>query len=286
LAPFRLSLVEHMWKWFPLLSILGNVQYRTKLLILLLLMICLLLLVYGSIRKAKSGRNRDYVKKGINPIAVWSLLFIISIIILAFSYIFVESPKPALDDRVLSPIQLSFWGSILAILFFIAFSNRKASYPWIFICVFVFSTIAFNIPHTLGVVSEFHENGSAFTSTRWRSSGVVREVQKLLKSIPIISDETAAILFYTERPAYEISELVAGIPLDTYCPFGANLTNVEEKVFREQGAALVLFDSVYWRFWQLYEQDTQRRLDEFISGLYLYYDGWDGKIYFIDRPGF
>jgi hypothetical protein len=99
-------------------------------------------------------------------------------------------------------------------------------------------------------------------------------------------DETAAILFYTERPAYEISELVAGIPLDTYCPFGANLTNVEEKVFREQGAALVLFDSVYWQFWQLYEQDTQRRLDEFISGLYLYYDGWDGKIYFIDRPGF
>lgn len=284
LAPFRISLVDHMWKWFPVLSILGNIKYRMKLLVLLLLMICLLILVTSLVRKARSGRNGDQITKDMYPVAVWLLLFIISIAILAFSYIFVEFPKPALDDRVFSPIQLSFWGSILAILFFIAFSNRKAIYPWIFICVFVFGTIAFNIPKTVSVVTEFHEKGIALTSNRWRSSGVIREVLKLPESVAIISNETAAILFYTERPAYEIPELTVGIPVEAYRPFGTNLNNVEENVFQEQGAALVVFDSVYWQFWTIYEQDTQRRLDEFISGLYLYYDGWDGSIYFANPP--
>jgi hypothetical protein len=284
LEPFRVSLVEHVWKWLPGLSILGNLHYRTKLLILFLLMISLLFVVYQSMRKATSDGMSNLVKMGSFSFGIWSLLFVISIIILAFSYVFVESPKPALDDRVLSPLQLFFWGMLLSGLFSFHLLNRRRNFPWILICVFVLSTAAFNIPDTAAVVSEFHERGFALTNIRWRSSGVIRELNDLPESIPIVTNESAAILFYTERPAYEIPELVEGIPVKSFQTFGDNPSNVAERVFREEGAVLVLFDTIYWQFWPLYGQETQHRLDEFISGLFVYYDGWDGSIYLYKPP--
>ncbi len=284
LMHFRVSLVELMWKWFPGFSIFGNQNYRGKLYIIALFMVGLFLLVLVCHKRKKTDRNPILAQSGTYQIVIWSSLFVLFILIHAFSYVFVEHPRPALNDRIFSPVQLCFWGVILSSLFYISDTYFRRGFRWILIGIFMVSTVASYIPQTVSTLSELSTNESGITSKSWRSSDVMQELKRLPESIPIISNESAAIMFYTERPVYEITELVQGIPLETYRPFGEDPDRVEEMIFQKQGAVLVLFDTIYWQFWPLYEQDTQSRLDSFTSGLYTYYDGWDGSIYFYRPP--
>jgi hypothetical protein len=286
LTHFRVSLVELMWKWFPGFSIFGNQNYRGMLYIIALFMVGLFLLVLVCHKRKKADRNITLAQAGTYQIVIWSSLFILFILIHAFSYVFVEHPRPALDNRVFSPVQLCFLGVILSSLFSLSDTNYRRGFHWILIGIFMVSTVASYIPQTVSTLSELSKNESSITSNSWRSSDVMQELKRLPESIPIISNNTAAIIFYTERPAYEISELVEGIPQEIFQPFGQNPDHVDERVFRDQGAVLVLFtDGIFSQFWPIYQQKTKSRLDSLTLGLNVYYSGQDGAIYFYDATG-
>jgi hypothetical protein len=128
-----------------------------------------------------------------------------------------------------------------------------------------------------------HLNGGGYTGKRWQESEVIEALKTIPDDIRLISDETPAILLHTERPAYEIAELWHREALEHPQTFGDDMSDEAQRVFREDGAALVLFNSAYWQFDGLYFEKTQERFDLFTRGLYEYYRGWDGAIYFYEE---
>ncbi|MEK9136036.1 MAG: hypothetical protein AAB393_02840, partial [Bacteroidota bacterium] len=58
--------------------------------------------------------------------------------------------------------------------------------------------------------------------------------------------------------------------------------NEVERIFREEGAALVLIEPIYWQFEYLYGERTEERLAAFTRGLYKYFSSGDGAIYFYE----
>jgi hypothetical protein len=127
---------------------------------------------------------------------------------------------------------------------------------------------------------EHHRDGAGYTGIRWRNSGTIEGMQELSPNIPIITNEPAAVLFLTGRTAYEIEELSRTAPLTDYVRYGEELDDPVQQLFREDGAALVLFDSFYWQLYPIYDDETPLRLEAFTQGLRLVSDSWDGGIYF------
>ncbi len=65
-----------------------------------------------------------------------------------------------------------------------------------------------------------------------------------------------------------------------YVRYGDEMDDPIQKLFREDGAALVLFDAIYWEMYPIFGEETPQRLEAFTQGLRLYSDSWDGGIYF------
>jgi hypothetical protein len=66
--------------------------------------------------------------------------------------------------------------------------------------------------------------------------------------------------------------------------FGDDPTDSVQKAFRENGDALVLFNSSFWQFNKIYGDQTNQRLDNLTQGLYLYAQLRDGAIYMYSPP--
>jgi hypothetical protein len=136
----------------------------------------------------------------------------------------------------------------------------------------------------LKIASDLRERSRGFTSVTWQNSGTVRSAATLAQDIPLISNESTAIMFHLDRPAYDVPELLRGEPLETLTRFGEGDFG-EERIFREQGAALVLFDSIFWQLRPMYGDQTEARLQQLTEGLDLYADLADGAIYFYPSEG-
>jgi hypothetical protein len=202
----------------------------------------------------------------------------------AISYVVVTSPKPALNERVFSPLIIG--GIFLLFSLFQLFTETWPSKKWIqaSIIIVLIIILASNIRSSFELVTDLHRNGGLYTNKRWQLSEVMEEVLNLPEDIPLISNVPPPILFYALRPAYEISEITQTIPEENYLPYGEDMVDGVQRVFREERAALILFKEIYWQIAPLYKEDTQARLDAFTEGLYKYYEGWDGAIYYYDNP--
>ncbi len=133
---------------------------------------------------------------------------------------------------------------------------------------------------SVNIVSQYHQYGSGYTSKAWRDSTIFNVIEQLPRDIPIISNDSALLLFYTGRPAYDISEIVDQEPQNITIRYGDEPNDPPQKIFRENGAALVLFNSILPQFQQLYGDQYIPRLENFTRDLSLYAHTSDGEIYF------
>ena len=111
----------------------------------------------------------------------------------------------------------------------------------------------------------------------------MKSITELPEDMTLISNETEVIILWTDRRAYRIPELWHRTYVEPFTPFGADQEDPVHGFFRDQGAALVLFDTVYWQFWVIYEEDSNRRWDTFVDSLYPYEEATDGTIYFYEE---
>ena len=132
----------------------------------------------------------------------------------------------------------------------------------------------------LSYLYSLHENGSGYTSKEWQSSELLDRVKELPLETSIISNEADAILLYANRPAYRIPELMQGKRHAVFNSFGQDSEDEIQSIFKTKGAALVLFNSVYWQFNAIYYHKAEERLEAFTRNLYLYSEAVDGEIYF------
>jgi hypothetical protein len=69
-----------------------------------------------------------------------------------------------------------------------------------------------------------------------------------------------------------------------YIHYGDNPDDQAQKLFRENKAALILFQSIFYQFQRFDYSHAQDRLNAFVQRLHVYGEYPDGTIYFYNSP--
>lgn len=280
LAPVRVAIVNAFWEWTYLSMIFPITKYRSRLymvgfMIVLLGAVTIYVLTVRKHSIMKVLRNSEQLRFTI-LLTIFSICYLLFI---AASYVFVVVPKPALDTRILWPAQLTFTFSMLIILYSF-FTNLLKRKPLnVFLLIPFIYLLWIQIPPSISRAVELHSNGHGYTSPSWRSSNTVRRIDKFPLETPIISSNIDVIMFYLNRPAFRIVELNTGVPVYPFSRYGDNRDNPNEILFVEHCVPLVIFRRDFWKFYDLYGEETEARLHTMTAGLQQIQTG-DGDIYF------
>lgn len=235
----RLLLAENFWSWLPFPEYLP--PYTYNLARYGLIAIGTMLAGGFALTLAKS-REAEQLKWPISQefsfIFMWVTAALAYLASLAYSYVFTE-PTPDVTPRTLLPVQLflAFFG-LGSGLFFM----RELHLPRWCALVPVLLALPFIIYYaqtSWELIRSYHEQGTGYTGVRWREEDILEAVARLPADLPIITNETAALLLWTNRPAYEFCTLPCDQPGNTR--YGDNPADEVQHIFREHGAALVLF---------------------------------------------
>jgi 4-amino-4-deoxy-L-arabinose transferase-like glycosyltransferase len=204
------------------------------------------------------------------------------LVVFAASYVF-TSPTPDVDSRTLLPV-LPVLIMILLVALYAVFQLASGN-QWIRLlsgAIILFSITGYALISAEMVIG-MHRTGAGYTSRRWTESETIAAVRRLPSGIPLISNEPMPILLHADQWPYGIEELSRQEPLSVFTRYGDG-DGEDQKLFREEGAALVLFDSAFDQFSSLYPQQSQVRLEALIDGLSEFSEGNDGAIYFYPQP--
>jgi hypothetical protein len=281
---FRLSVMEIIWSWLPFTSVLPQYSYNLARNLLFIFIILMLILFFLAARMMHKNNQKLFDSRSGLMFAVLMFVFVLAyLFVLAFSYIFTR-PTPDLVARTLLPAHIAVLLGLFSLLLFFmrAWSSIK---PLILIPIMLIIGISISYVHdSIDIVSDYHQSGFGYTSRGWRSSETIEAIEKLPSNIPLISNESALVLFYTGRPAYDISELVNNEPKALTNRFGDDPTDPVQNEFRYNGSALALFNTYNWQFYQLYGDQTAERMQNLTKDLYLYAQLKDGAIYMYNPP--
>jgi len=280
----RLSLVEILWGWLPFSDTLPDFHYRIKMLGLLILAgltVSLMILAIWLANRKSSSQNR--IKWLQEPMIRSASLLWLSLIaylgVILFGYTFTY-PTPDLNGRTLSMVMLI--GMILAFMICGVVYRVCITSPWRhalpLLCAGVL--IAATLPQSLQMLESYHREGFGYLGLRWRHSSTRYATMELPVNIPLISNEQSMLAFWLGRPVYPLPEVV-NLKSEPYnVAFGERTDDEIQQVFRQQGAALVVFDTIRWQLDVLYFEHTPERLDGMLNGLSVYGAYSDGAIYF------
>jgi hypothetical protein len=285
LAPVRVAIVNAFWEWTYLSIIFPITEYRSRLYVLGFMIFLLgAVTIYAlTVRKhsiKKVLRNSEQLRFAI-LLTIFSICYLLFI---ATSYVFVVFPKPALNTRILWPAQLTFTFSMLIILYSF-FSNQLKRKPLnVFLLIPFIYLLWIQIPPSISRAVGMHSNGGGYTSPGWQSSDLIRRIGEFPQETPIISSDIDVIMFYLKRPAFRIGELQTGTPVYPFSRYGDNREDPTEILFVEQCVPLVIFQGDFWKFYDLYGEETEERLHTLTEGLQHIWAG-DGDIYFAPDCG-
>jgi hypothetical protein len=282
LSPVKLTFVNVFWGWLPHNELFPSLSYRFKLMCIFLIALFFGVLYVLTIKRIRKQGAQDWLThRGVRLTSLLMLFIATYIITLVISYLYVHPTVP-IGDRHFSPILLAVLIAVFSLSYLII--QAWPCHPWLQILpvAAMLITVTAWLPSSHKMALEHYRDGAGFTGVRWRNSGTIDDLKELSPDIPIITNEPAAVLFLTDRTAYEIDELYRTASLTDFTNYGGEMDDPVQQLFREDGAALVLFDSLYWQLYPIYDEETPQRLEEFTQGLRLYSDSWDGAIYFYD----
>ncbi len=277
---FRLAVIKIFWSWLPFTSLIP--KYTYDLARNLIVISILLFLVLFCLTVSKMRINHQKVLDSTNGLILGSSLIAFAVaylFVLGYSYIY-SYPPPDLISRTLLPVHIAVLLAFFSLIYF--FIRPWQTAKWLNI-IPIFLAVGLSISYlhdSVNIVSQYHQYGSGYTSKAWRDSTIFNLIEQLPRDIPIISNESALLLFYTGRPAYDISEIVDQEPQNITIRYGDEPNDLPQKIFRENGAALVLFSSILPQFQKLYGDQYIPRLENFTRDLSLYARTSDGEIYF------
>ena len=107
-----------------------------------------------------------------------------------------------------------------------------------------------------------------------------RQIRGLDPEIPLITNESVAVLLYTDRYAYDLPQLYSLQIDEKDVRFGDDSSEPTAAIFREEGASLVLFNTIFHQLEPVYHDRTRVKVETLIEGLDVVFETSDGAIYF------
>jgi 4-amino-4-deoxy-L-arabinose transferase-like glycosyltransferase len=284
--PIRGGLVAEFWKWIPFVSGIEAVAYRYRLGLLAIIALAFVLTLIFTIRRlwrTEGGAvRRDPALRlvGLMVLFIGGYLMILSIV-----FLFGRPPLDAadIDQRILTPVYLALLLSVFALVPLVLRAWPGSRWGLGVPIVLTLLAIVWFAPQSWRSLEHLRAASGGYMSQSWLNSETVQSARTLPGGISIISNESTALMFHLDRPAYDVPELIRAEPQSEFLRFGDGEAG-EERIFREDGAAFILFDSVYWQLRGVYDEQADTRLASMVEGLDLYADLNDGAIYFYPQP--
>lgn len=278
--PIRAAAVDLFWEWLPLPTPSNAVPYRAQLTLLVLTAIALSAPVMAAFLRRRGGQQQACLDTSFQHASLYALLGACYACFIAATFLYVLHPRPALDERILSPLLLSGYLAGVGYLSWALDALQLSKLRTAVLTITVLTFLWANAGSSWHMLVQMHDEGGGYSSRAWAQSGLLRAVQELPEEIPLISSDVDSLLLFLDRPAYRIPELESGIPVASYRRFGDDPLDPTQRLFRDEGAALVLYTSAYWQFERVYGPDAETRLQSLVAGLDVYALERDGAIYF------
>jgi hypothetical protein len=241
----------------------------------------LALAVFLSIRRIRNQNPKKSLNETalayIATVAAFSVLYMLMI---AGTYLFTYPPI-TLSDRMFSPLLVAYLISLMWLGFIIVRGfqpNRWVRYIVIIVMLVFVSNYAIS---ARAYVKEISGDGQGYNAWVYRHSALIEYVKSLPESTPLITNKAPLVLYFTGRSAYTIQEVFSPKEPADFLPFGLEQGDEVQRVFREDGGALILFNSIVDDFIGLYGEETGlKRYDLFIQGLTGVFQADDGQVYY------
>jgi hypothetical protein len=237
-----------------------------------------IIFVIGSARKMRAQIVSG--KLDASALRIPGLFLLIQAAYLAFfgvAYV-VTSPTPDVDGRTILPILPALIVTLISVGYVLVQSWPRAVWIRVVAGMCVIGSMAGYVSIGIEPLQRLHENGAGYTSPKWRKSETIQAAMSLPTDIPLISNEPIAVLFYVGHWPHEMSVTgEPGLP-SSYTRYGDG-TDEMESIFRDQHAALILFNTIYTQIGGEYQGETQARVEALTKGLTVEFMGNDGAIY-------
>lgn len=139
---------------------------------------------------------------------------------------------------------------------------------------------------SLPVAKQYARLGLGYNSAEWRGSELIQAVRDLPEETLIITNQETALLALTGRASYPLKEVYLNQGLSEFSRYGDGDLSQDpaQRLFREKGAALVLFDQIDDQLAELYGERTEERIRTLVTGLYRALRVEDGGIFYYSEP--
>jgi 4-amino-4-deoxy-L-arabinose transferase-like glycosyltransferase len=276
------NLKETVYLWLPaimnLSKTIGQAAFRLTYfgLFLLIGFACIF-----AIMRTRREQTQDWKQEiGLNYALVFAGFTVVYLVFILVTYA-IFFPPLTLSDRMYAPINVSVL-VLISVIIAILYRRYRHWLPRMATTMFAILIIAVFYSGSRDQIALQRLYPPGYTG--FKGTGLIEYVKGLPVDTPIISDKTAIIQYYIGRPAYPIQEFFSQGSTGEYLPFGSDLDDKAQRVFREEGGALVLTWMTYREFEGLYGEMASDRYAEFVAGMDLVYDAPEGKVYFYQPP--
>ena len=241
LITLRLYIVDEVWNWIPYSTAIPALRYRTELFIILLFLTILIILIFIGARNYKNVNNKKWFRHvGFLLTSQFAFVIAIYIAILAFTYSLTSPWSLIHHQRLMTPVYIVGIMMIFSALFFLSETTITGHWVQLISVIVVIVIIASSLPRSIEFIEKRHSEGSGFTSVGARSSETMKRLNDLPSDILLISNQEEAILFHTNRPAYDIPELRYKKPLSDFHRFGDDKDDIGSLVCHD-GVPLIFY---------------------------------------------
>lgn len=213
------------------------------------------------------------------------LFILVYLVVLAAVQVFTYPPI-TLAARMLSPVHFAALLLVFALLYralVTLLPHRRMILAFAVLAAAGF--VALYGLRSARIAQDYNQSGIGYTAPSYRDSAIVAAIRALPQDVPLISNETTAIMFLANRPAYALQEIYQEQPQAEFTRYGSG-DDAAQRVFAGGQGALVLFSENLFEDFGKYGERAGERIDALTEGLYVYYQGEDGAIYFAQPPDF
>lgn len=282
LAPVRAGMVSTLWGGLPFSEYLPSASKWIRTAVLAgLVFVWAVSTLWASIRLLGKHLSVWMADRDIRMILLAGLFFLCFVFGFIFVYLF-RNPAQDVDARTLIPLfpalVLVLIGSLS--IFIRAAKGKMHGVAQIFSALLLVVICAGYLPANWAMAKNQHDNGSGYSSPSWRSSQTIQYLNQIPLEKTIISNDTGAVLFFTNRTALEFNQSFSKLPLTAFTRYGDDPIDDAQKLFHNRQAVLVLFTpALYWQLEPHFYDQTQQRIDSLLGGLEKLSETSDGGIY-------